>query len=82
MPFNKALVNAVLEISETANRFQSNVVIITDTTNIDAKSILGLTYTVLSSQTFKLEVHGPDEKEAKTAMAHIFWKNKLPVEVI
>lgn len=82
MPFNKALVNAVLEVSETANKFQSSVVIRTDTKNIDAKSILGLTYTVLSSQTFKLEIHGPDEKEAKAAMTHIFWKNKLPVEVI
>ena len=82
MPFNKALVSAVLEISETANKFQSSVVIKTDTKNIDAKSILGLTYTVLSSQTFKLEIHGPDEKEAKVAMTHIFWKNKLPVEVL
>lgn len=82
MPLNKTLANTVLEISETANKFQSSIVIRTDTKNIDVKSILGLTYTVLNSQKFQLEIHGPDEKEAKAAMTHIFWKNKFPVEVV
>lgn len=82
MTLNKSLAKVVYEINETANKFGSSIVIITDNKTIDAKSILGLTYSVLNSQTFKLEIHGQDEEEAKTAMARVFWKNNLPVEVI
>lgn len=82
MPLNKTLAKIVVEINETANKFRSSIVIKTDNKVIDAKSILGLAYTVLSSQTLQLEIHGPDEEEAKSAMARVFWKNNLPVEVI
>ncbi|MFP3121870.1 HPr family phosphocarrier protein [Ectobacillus funiculus] len=82
MGLDKALARIVVEINEAANKFQSSIVITTDNKNIDAKSILGLTYTVLNSKTFKLEIHGPDEEEAKREMTHIFWKHNLPVEAL
>ncbi|MGC9935163.1 HPr family phosphocarrier protein [Priestia aryabhattai] len=82
MGLNKTLAKIVVEINETANKFQSSIVIKTDDKTIDAKSILGLTYTVLSSKKFELEIHGPDEEGAKKAMSHVFWKNNLPVEVV
>lgn len=82
MGLNKTLAKVVVEINETANKFQSSIVIKTDDKTIDAKSILGLTYTVLSSKKFELEIHGADEEDAKKAMSHVFWKNNLPVEVL
>lgn len=82
MNLDKTLAKAVVEINQTANKFRSSIVIRTDDKNIDAKSMLGLTYTVLSSKTFKLEIHGPDEAEAKMAMSRVFMKNGLPVETI
>lgn len=82
MHLNKTLAKIVVEINETANKFKSSIVIRTDNKNLDAKSILGLTYTILNSETFKLEIHGPDEEQAKAAMAGVFWKNNLQVEVI
>ncbi|MBD8114846.1 HPr family phosphocarrier protein [Priestia megaterium] len=82
MGLNKTLAKVVVEINETANKFQSSIVIKTDDKTIDAKSILGLTYTVLSSKKFELEIHGSDEEDAKKAMSHVFWKNNLPVEVL
>ncbi|SIS13449.1 phosphocarrier protein [Peribacillus simplex] len=82
MGLNKSLAKVVVEINETANKFQASIVIKTDDKTIDAKSILGLTYTVISSNTFQLEIHGKDEEEAKKAMSHVFWKNNLPVEVV
>ncbi|MCZ0871382.1 HPr family phosphocarrier protein [Peribacillus sp. AS_2] len=82
MGLNKSLAKVVVEINETANKFQASIVIKTDDKTIDAKSILGLTYTVISSKTFQLEIHGKDEEEAKKAMSHVFWKNNLPVKVV
>ncbi|MEF2097336.1 HPr family phosphocarrier protein [Bacillus sp. CFBP9009] len=82
MGLNKSLAKVVVEINETANKFQASIVIKTDDKTIDAKSILGLTYTVISSKTFQLEIHGKDEEDAKKAMSHVFWKNNLPVEVV
>lgn len=80
MNLDKILAKVVVEINQTANKFRSSIVIRTDDKNIDAKSILGLTYTVLSSKAFKLEIHGPDEAEAKIAMTRVFMKNGLPIE--
>ena len=82
MGLNKSLAKVVVDINETANKFEASIVIKTDDKTIDAKSILGLTYTVISSKTFQLEIHGKDEEEAKNAMSHVFWKNNLPVEVV
>lgn len=82
MTLDKSLAKIVVEINQMANKFQSSIVIRTDDKNIDAKSMLGLTYSVLSSRSFKLEVHGPDESEAKVAMSRVFMKNSLPVKVL
>jgi phosphocarrier protein HPr len=78
---NKTLAQVVVEINQTANKFESSIVIVTDKQSIDAKSILGLTYSVLSSSSFKLEIYGPDQEEAKKELLHVFWKFNLPVTV-
>ncbi|WP_050183827.1 HPr family phosphocarrier protein [Domibacillus robiginosus] len=75
------LAQAVVEINETASKFKSSIVMKTDGKLIDAKSMLGLSYTILHSKTFYLEIHGKDEEEAKTEMTKVFWKYNLPVEV-
>lgn len=82
MNLDKSLAKAVVEINQTANTFRSSIVICTDDKHIDAKSILGLTYSVLSSKTFKLEIHGPDEEKAKIAMVRVFMRNGLPAETL
>ncbi len=82
MLLDKARAQVVIEINQTASKFKSSIVITTDNQSIDAKSILGLTYSILNSKSFKLEIHGPDEKEAKIAMSSVFWKHSLPVEVV
>ncbi|OXS78696.1 HPr family phosphocarrier protein [Domibacillus enclensis] len=75
------LAQAVVEINHTASTFKSSIVIKTDEKLIDAKSMLGLSYSVLHSKAFHLEIHGPDEETAKTAMTNVFWKYGLPVKV-
>ncbi|HWO97675.1 MAG TPA: HPr family phosphocarrier protein [Bacillus sp. (in: firmicutes)] len=73
---------AIVEINQTANNFQSSIVLRTSDKNLDVKSILGLSITLLSAQTYTLEIHGPNEKEAKSAMADVFKKHNLVVEII
>lgn len=73
---------AIVEINQTANKFQSSIVLRTNDKNLDVKSILGLSFTLLSAQTYTLEIHGPDEKEAKSAMAEVFKKHSLIVEIL
>ncbi|MFC0274597.1 HPr family phosphocarrier protein [Metabacillus herbersteinensis] len=77
----RTLAQAVVEINQTASRFESSIVIITDDKMIDAKSMLGLSFTILNSKSFKLEIHGQDEADAKAAIMEVFLKNSLPVEV-
>lgn len=48
--------------------------------NLDAKSILGLSMTLLSATSYKLEIHGTDEAEAKAAMVEVFNKHNLILE--
>lgn len=62
MDISNTFAQLVVEINKTAQQFQSSIVIKTDDKSIDAKSILGLTYSILSSETFVLEIHGPDEE--------------------
>jgi phosphocarrier protein HPr len=73
---------AIVEISQTANKFRSSIVLQYDNKYIDVKSILGLFTTLLSSSTYDLHVHGPDADEAKNAMAEVFAKHNLGVNVI
>lgn len=77
----KTAVEAVVEINQVASSFESSIVIIADDKIIDAKSMLGLSFSIVSAESFKLEVHGKDEVEAKKAMIEVFTKNKLAVEV-
>jgi len=71
--------SAIVSINQTANRFQSSIVLRWKGKAIDVKSILGLSLTLLSSQEYTLEVHGPDEAEAKAAMIAAFEKHGLRV---
>jgi phosphocarrier protein len=73
---------AIVEMNQTANKFQSSIVLRTSDKILDVKSILGISITLLSSQSYTLEIHGPDEKEAKSAMADVFKKHSLIVEII
>ena len=78
---NRTIAQAVVDINQVASQFESSIVIITDHKVIDAKSMLGLSFSILNSKSFKLEIHGKDEEDAKSAMQEVFVKNKLPVEI-
>ncbi|WNS79212.1 HPr family phosphocarrier protein [Domibacillus sp. DTU_2020_1001157_1_SI_ALB_TIR_016] len=71
----------MVEINKTAQQFQSSIVIKTDHKSIDAKSILGLTYSILSSETFVLEIHGPDEEQAKKEMIQVFHRYNVHADI-
>lgn len=74
--------SAVVEISQTANKFRSSIVLAYDNKYIDVKSILGLFTTLIFSGGYQLHVHGPDAVEAKAAMMDIFKKHKMNVEIV
>lgn len=73
---------AIVEISQTANKFRSSIVLQYDNKYIDVKSILGLFTTLLTSSDYDLHVHGPDAEEAKAAMAEVFAKHGLTIKSI
>lgn len=73
---------AIVEISQTANQFRSSIVLQYDNKYIDVKSILGLFTTLLSSGNYELHVHGPDAEEAKKAMAEVFDKHQLAIQIV
>lgn len=68
---------AIVEINQAANQFQSSIVIQVGTRFIDVKSILGLSVTLFNNQAYKLDIHGPDEKDAIEVMKRIFDKHGL-----
>jgi len=70
---------AIVEISQTANKFRSSIVLQYDNKYIDVKSILGLFTTLLNNGHYELHVHGPDEAEAKAAMKEVFEKHGLAI---
>ncbi|MFD2215533.1 HPr family phosphocarrier protein [Metabacillus endolithicus] len=78
---NRTIAQAVVEINQVASKFESSIVIITDDKVVDAKSMLGLSFSILTSKSFKLEIHGKDEEDAKNALKEVFVKNKLSVEI-
>ncbi|WP_336787975.1 HPr family phosphocarrier protein [Paenibacillus sp. MMO-177] len=69
----------IVEINQTANTFQSSIVMKVDNRLIDVKSILGLSLSLLHDSQYELEIHGPDELEARAVMARLFEKHGLPV---
>lgn len=73
---------AIVDINKTANEFQSSIVMKVGHRNIDVKSILGLCISLVSSDHYFLEIHGPDEVDAKNAMISVFQKHDLIVEII
>jgi len=73
---------AIVEISQAASQFTSSIVLQADNKYIDVKSILGLFTTLVGGHSYELHVHGPDADEAKKAMADIFEKHNLRVNVV
>ena len=73
---------AIVEISQTANKFTSSIVLQLENKYIDVKSILGLFTTLVSKNEYELHVHGPDKDEAVSAMKEVFQKHNLPVKVV
>lgn len=73
---------AIVEVSQTANKFRSSIVLQYENKFIDVKSILGLFTTLLDTGTYDLHVHGPDAEEATKAMTEVFAKHQLKVNVI
>lgn len=73
---------AIVEISQTANKFRSSIVLQYENKYIDVKSILGLFTTLLTSGAYNLHVHGPDAEEAKKAMTEVFSKHNMSVTVV
>ncbi|MFC4100967.1 HPr family phosphocarrier protein [Paenibacillus xanthanilyticus] len=73
---------AIVDISQTANKFRSSIVLQAENKYIDVKSILGLFTTLVGNHAYELHVHGPDADEAKAAMAEVFAKHNLNVKVV
>jgi len=73
---------AIVEISQTANKFRSSIVLQYENKYIDVKSILGLFTTLLTTGTYNLHVHGPDADDAKAAMSEVFAKHNMSVNVV
>jgi phosphocarrier protein HPr len=73
---------AIVELSQTANKFRSSVVLQAENKYIDVKSILGLFTTLVGTHAYELHVHGPDAEEAKKALADVFAKHNLNVKVV
>lgn len=73
---------AIVELSQTANKFRSSIVLQAENKYIDVKSILGLFTTLVGNLSYELHVHGPDAEEAKKELGAIFAKHGLNVSVI
>ncbi|QYR23673.1 HPr family phosphocarrier protein [Paenibacillus sp. sptzw28] len=73
---------AIVDISQTANKFRSSIVLQAENKYIDVKSILGLFTTLVGGHSYELHVHGPDADEAKVAMAEVFAKHNLDIAVL
>lgn len=73
---------AVVEISQTANKFRSSIVLQYENKFIDVKSILGLFTTLTGTGTYALHIHGADAVEAEQELTKVFEKHNLKVEVI
>lgn len=70
---------AIVEISQTASKYSSSIVLQYENKYIDVKSILGLFTTLVNTSSYELHVHGPDEAEAKEAMKAVFEKHNMSI---
>lgn len=60
-------------IAQTANKFASEISLEKDTTNVNAKSIMGvITMAACYNTNLTLKVEGSDEKEAAEAIFNLF----------
>ena len=73
---------AIVDISQTANKFRSSIVLQAENKYIDVKSILGLFTTLVGGHSYELHVHGPDADEAKAAMSEVFAKHNLDITIV
>ncbi|MDI4646462.1 HPr family phosphocarrier protein [Cohnella hashimotonis] len=73
---------AIVELSQTANKFRSSIVLQADNKYIDVKSILGLFTTLVGGHAYELHVHGPDADEAKKELGEVFAKHNLNVSIV
>ncbi|WP_217592323.1 HPr family phosphocarrier protein [Cohnella sp. GbtcB17] len=73
---------AIVELSQTANKFRSSIVLQADNKYIDVKSILGLFTTLVGGHAYELHVHGPDADEAKKELGDVFAKHNLNVTIV
>ncbi|GGD65233.1 hypothetical protein GCM10010911_23750 [Paenibacillus nasutitermitis] len=73
---------AIVDISQTANKFRSSIVLQAENKYIDVKSILGLFTTLVGGHSYELHVHGPDAEDAKAAMAEVFTKHNLDIKIL
>ncbi|MFC5469907.1 HPr family phosphocarrier protein [Cohnella suwonensis] len=73
---------AIVELSQTANKFRSSIVLQAENKYIDVKSILGLFTTLIGNHAYELHVHGPDAEEAKQELGAVFSKHGLNVKVV
>lgn len=73
---------AIVELSQTANKFRSSIVLQAENKYIDVKSILGLFTTLVGGHAYELHVHGPDADEAKKELSEVFAKHNLNVTIV
>jgi phosphocarrier protein HPr len=73
---------AIVELSQTANKFRSSIVLQAESKYIDVKSILGLFTTLVGNLAYELHVHGPDAEEAKKELGDVFAKHNLKVKIV
>ena len=59
-------------ISQTANRFESEILLIRDDISANAKSIMGITMAAGYNSVIKLQAEGSDEKEAAKTIEALF----------
>lgn len=77
----RKLTEAIVEINHTANRFESSIVLLVNDKHIDVKSMLGLSISLFHDDTFMLEIHGPDEEQAKEALIKAFVNHSLRINL-
>ncbi len=73
---------AIVEISQTAGKFKSSIVLQVENKYIDVKSMLGLYVTLMTNNDYELHIHGPDEEDAKKAMDEAFAKHGMKVLIV
>lgn len=61
------------KLVQTASEFESNIVLIKENLEVNAKSIMGVMMLAAEmGTTIIIKAEGPDEKEAVNAVAHVF----------